>query len=112
MTTTAGRLRRLDDWLFPAAPATRLAAFRVLAGGFALVAKPARQPSRAVERMTRVLLVDQPHLCQVFFAGRSFFVIVARPRNTQQFTLPGDRDPQVSRFDHFLPNLRALQIFF
>ncbi|MGI9602683.1 MAG: HTTM domain-containing protein [Acidimicrobiales bacterium] len=62
-------LRRLDGWLLAPAPAERLAAFRVLAGGFALVyfavRSPAlwaltRRPDDRFEAVGVLSLLDQP----------------------------------------------------
>lgn len=45
MSSPVSALRRLDAWLLAAAPAERLAAFRVLTGGFAVVYVAVRAPA-------------------------------------------------------------------
>jgi hypothetical protein len=80
----------------------------------ALPPQPARHLSRTEDRIRQVRFVDHPHQPQVHVGFRLRLVIVARPRQAEEFALPGNRQRGMFGFNHAaaLLNARVRQLFF
>ncbi len=79
----------------------------------ALADQPGRHPPAAVERVGRVLPVDQPHQPQVLGRLTRRLVVQARPTKPQQLALPADAQLGVADLDQSTqPFSRVRQLFF
>jgi hypothetical protein len=85
----------------------------VVSDRIALTPEPGGHAPHAIIWRLRILRIEEPHQTQILRALPMGVIIVCRPGQAQQVTLPGDADLRVARLDQAPFGVRGQgQLFF